>query len=39
MNDGRTDLLKRLSSAFGPSGCEREVRRLIAREIGSADEF
>ena len=39
VSDRRTDLLERLSGAFGPSGCEREVRRMIAREIGCADAF
>lgn len=39
MSDRGIDLLERLSAAFGPSGCEGEVRRLIAREIGDADCF
>ncbi|NIV32353.1 MAG: M42 family peptidase, partial [Anaerolineae bacterium] len=26
-------LLEKLSNAFGPSGCEDEVRRLLAREL------
>ena len=33
------ELLAALSLAFGPSGCENEVRRLIAREIGDADSM
>ena len=39
MSDTGIDLLMRLSQAFGPTGCETEVRRLIAREIGDADGF
>lgn len=39
MNDRGTELLRRLSEAFGPSGCENEARRIIAREIGDADSF
>lgn len=33
------ELLAALCLAFGPSGCENEVRRLIAREIGDADSM
>jgi endoglucanase len=33
-------LLEKLSNAFGPSGCEEEVRRLLARELhGKVDDL
>ena len=38
VSDRGIELLRRLSEAFGPSGCERGVRRLIAEEIGGAGE-
>ena len=32
------DLLARLSEAFGPSGCEHEVRRILAEELKGRSE-
>ena len=32
------DLLAQLSEAFGPSGCEHEVRRILAEELKGRSE-
>ncbi|HSR13696.1 MAG TPA: hypothetical protein VLS90_19770, partial [Thermodesulfobacteriota bacterium] len=34
-----SDLLEKLSNAFGPPGCEGEIRRIIREELQGMAEF
>ena len=34
MNKELTDLIKKLSDSFGPTGCEDEVKKIVTKYLG-----